>query len=121
MTMCLSLLAVYLCYMIQVGFNTDSSLAWIMSFFLDFFSATFELAYIKYSWTRASCVIAGCVNSITLHIITIFVKFCPFILYAQTVPALFDAIAAHYSSLHPYITTASVVEQTLSGLAGIIE
>ncbi|KAI8619815.1 hypothetical protein BC830DRAFT_1102160 [Chytriomyces sp. MP71] len=119
LTMSASLLAVHICYIVQIIYGHNTSLPWILTLLLDFFSATFEFAYVRYSWTRASTIIAQRINSLSLRIITFFVKICPFILYAQTLPALFDAIASHYPPLAPYLATVSPIEQGLSALAGV--
>ncbi|KAI8619814.1 hypothetical protein BC830DRAFT_1102159 [Chytriomyces sp. MP71] len=89
-----------------------------MNLFQDLLTATFELGYIKYSWTRSSAIIAGRVRPISIRFITVFVKFCPLLLYAQALPAFFDVLAACYAPLHPYLATISILEQILSALAG---
>ncbi|KAI8619816.1 hypothetical protein BC830DRAFT_1165039 [Chytriomyces sp. MP71] len=109
MAMSVFLLVVHVCYIIQVEYGHNTNFSWIRTIFIDFFAATFEFAYVRYSWTRTSTIIARRIDSVTLRIITVFVNYCPFIRCAPTEPALLDATAAYHSIVTPYIATLNLI------------
>ncbi|KAJ3236302.1 hypothetical protein HDU81_010891 [Chytriomyces hyalinus] len=115
MTMCISLLATYACFMSQISYLNN---AWVMVALVDFLAATFEISYVWYSWTRASTII-GQVHPRTAVAIDSLVQYAPLILYAQMVPAVFDALCSLVEDWKPMISTGTIIEQALSSFAGI--
>ncbi|KAJ3236304.1 hypothetical protein HDU81_010893 [Chytriomyces hyalinus] len=115
MTMCISLIGTHACFMSQIAFSNNP---WVMTALLDFLTGTFEISYVWYSWTRASTII-GRVHPRTAKAIDFFVRFAPLLLYAQMVPAVFDALCSLVEDWKPMISTGTIIEQALSSFAGI--
>ncbi|KAI8825461.1 hypothetical protein BJ741DRAFT_671582 [Chytriomyces cf. hyalinus JEL632] len=115
MTMCVSLVGTYVCFMSQIAFSHNP---WVMTALLDFLTGTFEISYVWYSWTRASTII-GRVHPRTAKAVDSFVRFAPLFLYAQVVPAVFDALCSLFEDWTPLIQTGTLVEQTLSSFASV--
>ncbi|KAJ3236303.1 hypothetical protein HDU81_010892 [Chytriomyces hyalinus] len=101
--------------MSQIAFSNNP---WVMTALLDFLAATYELSYVWYSWTRASTII-GRVHPRTAKAIDGFVQFAPLILYAQMVPAVFDALCSLVDDWKPMVDTGTLVEEALSSVASI--
>ncbi|KAJ3402028.1 hypothetical protein HDU80_005501 [Chytriomyces hyalinus] len=115
MTMCVSLVGTYACFMSQIAFSHNP---WVITALVDFLTGTFEISYVWYSWTRASTII-GRVHPRTAKAIDSFVLFAPLFLYAQVVPAVFDALCSLFEDWVPMIQTGTIVEQALSSFAAV--
>ncbi|KAJ3011481.1 UNVERIFIED_CONTAM: hypothetical protein HDU68_001649 [Siphonaria sp. JEL0065] len=113
----LSVMGLYIAFIVQAIYQSKiDSTPWILQAVNDFFTASFEVAYINYSSSRSFRIITRVFPKLQwfLHY---YLKALPFIIYIQVIPATFDAICATRPDLVYLIETGTVVEQSFSILA----
>ncbi|KAI9334045.1 hypothetical protein BDR26DRAFT_867700 [Obelidium mucronatum] len=112
-----AIIGLYSAFIIQSIYQTRvGSAPWVLQAFNDFFTASFELAYVYYSSSRALRIITSVFPKLH-NFLYYFLKAMPVIVFAQVIPASIDAYCATNPDLVYIIETVTFIEQGLSVLA----